>query len=96
MNKTKDFLRIKIEEFESKELDLIEQIKKYVDLVNHLEMEKNRATVEKEQYLNEKLEANEKYEAFLREFNENMTKEKGKIVENIETQIKASTEQVFT
>ena len=57
-------------------------------------MEKNRALVEKDQYQNEKVEADQKYENFLKEFNANMFKEKEKIVENIETQIKSSTEQV--
>lgn len=57
-------------------------------------MEKTRALAEKEQFLNDKLQADRKYEEFLKEFNENMLKEKEKIVENIENQIKVSTEQV--
>ena len=58
-------------------------------------MEKNRALVEKDQYQSEKLEADQKYESFLKEFNQNMLKEKEKIVDNIETQLKSSTEQVI-
>ena len=92
--KSKEFFKQKADELESKESELISQIKKYVELVDHLEMEKNRALVEKDQYQNEKVEADQKYENFLKEFNANMFKEKEKIVENIETQIKSSTEQV--
>ena len=77
-----------------KEVDLISQIKKYVDLVNHLELEKNQANTEKEQYQVEKFEADQRYEKLLKEIDENMLKEKEKIVENIETQIRISTEQV--
>jgi hypothetical protein len=73
---------------------LISQIKKYVDLVNHLELEKNQANTEKEQYQVEKLEADQRYEKLLKEIEANMLKEKEKIVENIETQIRISTEQV--
>jgi len=75
---------------------LIGQIKKYVELVDHLEMEKNSAINEKDQYHNVKIETDQKYENFLKEFNQNMLKEKEKIVENIEIQIKSSTEQVHS
>jgi hypothetical protein len=77
-----------------KEVDLVSQIKKYVDLVNHLELEKNQANTEKEQYQVEKCDADKRYEKLLKEMDENMFKEKEKIVENIETQIRISTEQV--
>ena len=73
---------------------MISQIKKYVDLVNHLELEKNQANTEKEQYQVEKLEADQRYEKLLKEIEANMLKEKEKIVENIENQIRISTEQV--
>lgn len=73
---------------------MISQIKKYVDLVNHLELEKNQANTEKEQYQVEKLEADQRYEKLLKEIEANMLKEKENIVENIETQIRISTEQV--
>ena len=71
-----------------KENELIGQIKKNVDLVKHLEMEKNQACLEKEQYAEQKLNSDKKYEAFLNEFNENLYKEKKQIIENVDAQMK--------
>ena len=48
-------MKSKIDEFEIKESDLVAQIKKYVDLVKYLEMEKNqvRNKSNQEHFLNE-------------------------------------------
>lgn len=42
LNKSSAYMKNKIAEFEVKETEFEAQIKKHVDLVNHLEMEKNQ------------------------------------------------------
>ncbi len=42
LNKSNEYLKIKIDEYEMRENDLLAQIKKHIDLVKHLEMEKNQ------------------------------------------------------
>jgi hypothetical protein len=42
MEKSKEFLKKKVEEMETKENELLAQVKKHYDLVEHLEMEKNQ------------------------------------------------------
>lgn len=42
MNKSKVYLKQKCEDFEVKENDLLSQLKRYVDLVKHMELEKNQ------------------------------------------------------
>lgn len=95
LKKSKQFLKSKVEELESKENDLIEQIKKYVDLVKHLEMERNQAVAEREQFYTDKLNTDKKLETILSEFNEKMLKEKELILNNVESQVKQLTEQVI-
>ena len=85
--KSKDFLKSKLEASEIKESDLITQIKKYADLVEHIELEKNQAVLEKDQYAQEKMNSDQKIEEFLREFQENLNKEKRQVVENVNEEI---------
>lgn len=42
LNKSKFYLKQKCDEFEVKENDLLSQVKRYVDLVKHMELEKNQ------------------------------------------------------
>ena len=42
LNKSNEYLKIKIDEYEMRENDLLAQIKKHIDLVKHLEMEKTQ------------------------------------------------------
>ena len=87
LTKSKHFLRSKIEDFELKESDLISQVKKYADLVTHIERGKDQAVLEKEQYAQDKQNSDKKIEEFLNEFQENLISEKKIIVENVEIQI---------
>lgn len=76
-----------MDESEIKEADLISQVKKYVDLVKHIEQEKDQAVMEKDHYAQEKLNSDKKIEEFLKEFQENLIKEKQLIVANVDDQI---------
>ncbi len=94
MAKTKDFLRSKLDEHELKEADLIGQVKRYADLVRHIEQEKEQGCVEKEQYRQDKLLSEKKIEEFLKEFQENLIKEKQTIMDNVESQLEQNTEKM--
>lgn len=94
LQKTKEFLKSKLDEFELKEADMMGQIKKYADLVEHIEQEKNRAFTERDQYAEEKANADRKIEEFLKEFHDNLLKEKKQIVENVDVEIERLNETV--
>lgn len=93
LTKSKDFLRSKLDDSEYKESDLITQVKKYADLVKHIEHEKDQAILEKQQCAQEKLNSDNKIEEFLKEFQTNLSNEKKLIVENVETQIEQANEK---
>ncbi|CAF0876579.1 unnamed protein product [Brachionus calyciflorus] len=93
LNKSKVYMKNKLEECEAKENELLSQIKKYVDLVKHLEMEKNQAYGERDIYREDKINTDKKLETILRDFNEKILSEKEIILENVESQIKKLTEE---
>jgi len=62
-------------------------VKRYADLVRHIEQEKEQLCVEKEQYRQDKLMSDRKIDDFLKEFQENLMKEKQAIVANVESQL---------
>ena len=95
LNKSNDYLKVKIEEYEMRENDLMAQIKKHIDLVKHLEMEKNQALNERDQFQAEKLKSEQKLEGILAEFNNKISKEKEVVVNNFESQFKSINEQVI-
>ena len=73
---------------------MIGQIKKYADVVEHVEKERDRAFIERDQYAEEKANSDRKIEEFLREFQENLLREKSQIVQNVNVEIERLGESV--
>lgn len=46
MKKSKAYLKAKVDEYDAKEADFEAQMKKYVDLVKHLELERNQVRID--------------------------------------------------
>jgi hypothetical protein len=46
LKKSKAYLKAKVDEYDAKEADFEAQMKKYVDLVKHLELERNQVGID--------------------------------------------------
>ncbi len=86
LSKSKEFLKSKIDEYELKESGMISQIKKYTDLVKHLELEKEKSDTERDQYKIDRQNAEKKLEEIMHDLNQKMLKEKELVLSTMESE----------
>lgn len=70
------------------------QVNKYLELVKHIELEKDQANSEKEQYAQEKLKSDKKIETIISEYQENLNSEKKQVIEGMESEINKQSKMI--